>query len=772
MRYNTHMESRYDHKLHEENIYRLWEKHSSFSPSSIVNEHNLSKSEKKTKNTQKSSVKSNNTPFSIIMPPPNANDPLHIGHAMFVALEDTMIRYNRMLGKPTVWIPGTDHAGIETQFVFEKKLQKKGKSRFNFDRQTLYNMIWEYVQDNSNTAVDQIKKLGASADWSRFKFTLDEDVVAFVLKTFKKLHNEDKLIYRDVQLVNYCTKCGTSYSELEVAHKEQDTALYYIKYEKADKPGEFIVIATTRPEPLFADTHIAVHPDNKKTKDLIGTQVLNPLTGAKMDIIADEFVNPEFGTGIVKLTPAHDQNDFAVAKKHNLPIIHAITTQGKMTEAAGKYAGLTVSAARKQVVEDLQTSGHIEKVDEKYHNTIGTCYRCGRALEPLPLPQFFIKVNDKQKSLTQAALAALDSGETTIHGAGREKILRHWLENLKDWNISRQIVWGIRIPVWYNISDAADNVQVSFVDSAGTYTQGLLSELLEKHDFEEISNGLQQAFPDQSVPYSVSVEKPSEPGMWLPETDTFDTWFSSAQWPVVTLKTNQPSDFDTFYPTSVMETGYDILPFWVMRMMLMGIYLTGKSPFSDVYLHGLVRDEKGQKMSKSKGNVINPLEIVDEFGADALRMALGIRAPPGPDKSVGRPDFKSMRNISNKIWNASRFIVTNLEDAATISETHTIENADFAKKLNEVHIQVSQQLSDLKLGLAAETTYNEFWHWFCDECIEATKNGDLSQADLFVGLITFLKLLHPFTPFVTEAVWQELHAAQLVTSPTLISSSW
>ena len=745
------MESRFNHTNYETELYQKWQDAGAFQPT--VPQHGQP-----------------DETFSVIMPPPNANDPLHVGHAMFVALEDALVRFNRMRGRATTWIPGTDHAGIETQFVFEKKLKKLDKSRFDFDRQTLYDKIWEYVQENSGIAVDQIKKLGASADWSRFRFTLDEPVVSFVVETFSKLA-ADGLVYRDLRLVNFCVSCGTSFSELEVDHKEQTSPLYYVRYYLADKPEEYVVVATTRPEPIWADTHLAVHPKNPKTKKLIGAQLLNPLTDAVMTVVTDEFVDPEFGTGIVKLTPAHDPNDFAVAKKLQLPIIEAVDRRGKITPGGGVYAGMTTKAARAAVVADLQASGHIEKIDENYQNRIGVCYRCGRVIEPLPLPQFFVKVNAEHKSLTKNALKALDDKSTIVHGAGREKILRHWLENLEDWNISRQIVWGIRIPVWYKVSGFEEAITLSFVQKDGTLFQGTLTEALKLENLATIEAGLQQLYSDSTVPYTISHDRPADGAEYLPETDTFDTWFSSAQWPVVTLKTAQPDDFKRFYPTSVMETGYDILPFWVMRMMLLGIYLTGETPFKNIYLHGLVRDAKGQKMSKSKGNVINPLEIIEKFGTDALRLALVIRTTPGSDKSVGEPDFKAARNFANKLWNASRFIILQHQAEATPPELQTLDAAVTAHTA-EVTKRITGHLENFRIGLAADELYNEFWHWFCDECIEQSKKGEITLATLTTTLITFIKMLHPFMPYVTEQIWHELKAAELVTDELLITAPW
>lgn len=779
------MDARYNH-LSEDKIYQLWEKSGLFNPNNLPS--------------------TTGRQFSIIMPPPNANDPLHIGHGMVMAIEDAMVRFHRMWGDKTLWLPGTDHAGIETQYVFEKKLAKEGKSRFNFDRKTLFDQIWQYVHENSEIAIDQIKRLGASADWSRYRFTLDPKVVEFVLDTFKKLH-DDGLIYRDLKLVNYCTKCGTSYSELEIEHIDQTSPLYYVKYPLAENSKEFVVVATVRPEPIFADTHLAVNPNDKAKSYLVGQKVLNPLTQAKMEIIADEMVDPKFGTGVVKITPAHDHHDYEVAQKHKLPIVAAIDTRGKILPNGGKYADLSVVEARKQVVADLQAAGLIDKIDQTYSNRVGVCYRCHRPIEPLPLPQFFIKVRDKKNNLVNSALQALKQKETTILGTGYDKVLQHWLNNLRDWNISRQIVWGINMPVWYAYEGHEKDVTVSFVDQSGKYQTGNLSEMLRSHSIDEIKGGLQQIVASTSVPYQVSVAQPDDNKKYLPETDTLDTWFSSSQWPVVTLKTNQSHDFDTFYPTSVMETAYDILPFWVMRMMLLGIYLTGKSPFSTVYLHGLIRDQKGQKMSKSKGNVVNPLEVVDKYGADALRMALIIRSTPGLDKSVSDGDFKAMRNFANKIWNAARFVELahsndingdksiNISSGTPQSNLNTktksspnqqlfhnnavqknseITNLDSStnKRLAEIVTTVTKNLHKYQLGVAANTVYNEFWHWYCDQCIEEAKQGKISIKVMTNGLIVFLKLIHPFMPFVTEAVWQELYLKKIVKSRLLMGASW
>ncbi len=714
------MNSRYEHNLYEKRIYSLWEKSGGFSPTDDP------KAE----------------PFCIIMPPPNANDPLHVGHAMFVAIEDILTRYHRMKGDATLWLPGTDHAGIETQFVFEKKLKKAGKSRFDFDRETLYQMIWDYVQENSGVAVDQMKKLGASADWSRFKFTLDKDVVAQVVATFKKMH-EDGLVYRDVKLVNYCTSCGTGFSELEVKHIERQTPLYYMKY------GPF-TLATVRPETKFGDTAVAVNPNDKRYKKWIGKEVeVEGLLGKfKIKVIGDSYVDSEFGTGVLKVTPAHDPNDFAMWQRHKNEIPgpkQVIGFDGKLNDLTGRYAGLRVQNAREIIVKDLQEAGFLEKIDEKYTHNVGTCYRCGTVLEPLPAPQFWVKV----KPLTTKVLKSLKEKRVKVMGAGHDKILKNWLNNLQDWNISRQIVWGIRIPVWY----------------CGKWNQT----------------------PPLGTHYIVAEEKPARCDMcgvteFTQDTDSFDTWFSSGQWPYVTLlaqRTNEKlkvkneklqDDFERFYPTQVMETAYDILMMWVMRMLMMGLYLTGKVPFERVYLHGLIRDAKGQKMSKSKGNVINPLTVVEQYGADALRMALVIRSTPGLDKGVGDGDFRAMRNLTNKIWNAARYVIMAAEKRIPTGE----KDEELRENLDGSIKTMTKRLEDLRVGQAADWIYDWFWHVFCDKYIEFSKQGLISTDLLIEGFVTNLKLLHPFVPFVTEAVYQELGTVGLAPKgePLLLTSMW
>ena len=741
----------YNHQQYEQDIYDLWEKNNSFNPDS--------------KNAPKQS--SSPTPFTIIMPPPNANDPLHVGHAMFVTVEDILVRFHRMLGDDTLWLPGTDHAGIETQFVYEKKLQKEGRSRFDFDRETLYQNIWDYVQQNSNTAVSQIKKLGASADWSRFKFTLDKDIVKTVLETFIKLNNKG-FIYRTNRLVNYCTKCGTGFSELEINHQEQLSPLYYIKYGP-------LTVATTRPETKFADIALAVHPDDKRYQQYIGEIIEVPgiFKTYQLPVIADEFVDPKFGTGVVKITPYHDKNDFDFWQRHKTnPLLKdivpdvAIGFNGRLTQLAGPFEGLTVFSGRKEVIAKLEENNLLEKIDDKYKNNLAVCYRCKKAIEPLPLPQFYVKT----KPLIEPVLKALENNKVKIHGAGHDKILKHWLEILDDWNISRQIVWGIRMPVWYNVNKNPA-IRVVFFDKNKDKISGNIGELINNYSLAEIKKGLQSLSASESAEYEISLSEPSPD--YIQETDTFDTWFSSSQWPVATLVNSNPGDFDRFYPTQTMETAYDILMFWVMRMLMMGIFLTNEVPFKDVYLHGLIRDSKGRKMSKSVGNVINPLQITEKYGADALRMALVIRSSAGLDKSVGEADFKAARNLTNKLWNAARYIILSMEEKSDKSNNSPKPlDQEFSNKLDSIVQDITNQLGKYQIGLAADTIYSEFWHWFCDKCIEQNKDGNLSDHLLLKGLITFLKLFHPFIPFVTEQLWQTLFEMKFVSEPLLIQGSW
>jgi valyl-tRNA synthetase len=711
------MEKVYKHQLVERKWYDFWEKSGYFTP------HFQKK--KKT--------------FCIILPPPNANADLHLGHAMYT-VEDILVRYYRMIGFSTLWLPGADHAGFETQYVYEKKLQKEGKSRFQFDNETLYKKIWDFVEENRGNMENQLKRLGFSLDWTRKVFTLNPKVVKIVYKTFKKLY-DDGLLYRSKRLVNYCTKCGTGFSDLEVKYIEEKTPLYYLKY------GPFI-LATTRPETKFGDTAVAVNPKDKRYKKWIGKEIeVSGLTGKfKLKVIADEMVDPNFGTGVVKITPAHDPNDFEVGKRHNLPLKQIIGFDGKLTKETGPYAGLKVKAAREKAVEDLGKKGLIERIDKLYTHTIGTCYKCTTSIEPLPLAQWYIKI----KPLKENAIKAINSRKITFAPAKFKKNALLWLNNFHDWNISRQIIWGIRIPAWKCINCDKNN-------DNWIVTDGNRPDKCPKCN----KNHLTQ------------------------DPDTFDTWFSSGQWPFATLLVNSQKDFEYFYPTSIMETGYDILPWWVCRMIMLGIYTTGKIPFKTVCLHGLVRDSKGQKMSKSKGNVINPITMVDLYGADSLRMALVYGTAFGNDVPMSEDKVRGMRNFSNKLFNIGRFIKMNIENYSKnqISwKTFVLEkdreklnknNKKILTQLGMLERRVTVSIENCNFDKAANALYGFLWHTLADKYLENSKEN-LKQNDpqtLAVLLFVFKKcliFLHPFMPFITE----ELNSILYPQDKPLIITNW
>lgn len=646
-------------------------------------------------------------PYTIILPPPNANADLHFGHAM-MSIEDILIRFKRMQGYSTLWLPGSDHAGFETQVVFEKKLQAENKSRFDFDRDTLYQMIWDYVQSNKSNMENQLRRLGFSLDWSREKFTLDPDIIKIVYQTFKKMFDEG-LIYRDYRLVNYCTRDGTSFSDLEVTHIEQKDPLYYLKY------GPFI-IATVRPETKFGDTAVAVNPNDSRYKDWIGKEVeVEGLLGKfKLKVIGDELIDPEFGTGVAKVTPGIDFKDFEMGKRHNLQLKTIVGFDGKLTDIAGPYTGLYVNQARKKVVEDMQAKNLIEKIDENYTHTISKCYKCGTTLEPLPLEQWFLNVQELKKR----AIEVVEKGDIKIFPKNFETQYFQWLEKLNDWNISRQTVWGIRIPAFF---DKTKNEWLIEIDPEKQ------KKLLKNPNFEQ-------------------------------DTDTFDTWFSSGQWPYATLKTTKPGDFEKFYPTSVMETGYDILKAWVSRMVMFGLEVTKQVPFHHVVLHGLVLDPLGKKMSKSKGNVVSPMEIVDQYGADAARMALVYGTATGHDQVLSHPKLQAMRNFTNKLWNIGRFIIEFKPSPVIPSVSgESQDDKKILTKLDQTIEKVTKSLDEYRFHDAADALYDFIWHEFADKYIESTKTRRAeAQETLEYVFKTSLELLHPFMPFITEELWQRL----------------
>lgn len=698
------MDKVYNHKLVEEKIYKNWEDKGYFKPNG----------------------NSKGKPYSIILPPPNANAPLHFGHAMYV-YEDILIRFHRMLGDKTLWLAGADHAGFETQFVFEKKLQGEGKSRFDFDRETLYKMIWDFVQNNRPVMERQLKRLGFSLDWESKKFTLDEDIVKIVYKTFKNLF-DDGLAYRAKRLVNYCTFDGTSFSDLEVLYEERKDPLYYIKYGP-------LVLATTRPETKFGDTAVAVYPGDKRYKKYVGNEIeIETVLGkSKIKVIEDKFVDPKFGTGVVKITPAHDFDDYEVSLRHDLPLVQVINLDGKMNEKAGKFEGLYAKQARKVVVEEMQKKGLIEKIDENYTHRVGLCYKCKNPIEPLPLEQWFIKMGP----LAAPAIEAVKKGTIKIYPKNFEKLYFQFLENIRDWNISRQVVWGIRIPAWHNKKTG------EWVVTEGEQPEGA--------DF-------------------------------IQDQDTFDTWFSSGQWPYATLKT---TDNLQFYPTTVMETGYDILRWWVARMVMLGIYIQKKHgveelkkqiPFENVVLHGLVNDPLGKKMSKSKGNVVNPLETVDDYGADAVRFALSYGTALGNDQSLSFPKLQAMRNFTNKIWNMARFIEIHSvkmgkpKEEVKKNEIKNEKDLEMILKVGKLTLETTKLLEKFDFNHASQGLYEFIWHEFADLYIEDVKNriDKNSYSVLTSSYLKLLKLLHPFMPFVTEEIYDVLYGGE----EDLIVSSW
>ena len=747
------MDKVYKHQEIEGKIYELWEKGGYFTPK----------------------IDPKKKPFTILLPLPNANDPMHMGHALFT-VQDILVRYHRMLGEPTLWLPGGDHAGIETQYVFEKKLAKEDKSRFDFDRDTLYKMIEEYAENNKDINKNQMKRLGFSLDWTRYHYSLEPKIIETVFDTFRKLY-EDGLVYRAERLVNYCTKCGTAFSDLEINYIERQDPLYYIKY------GPF-VLATTRPETKFGDTAVAFHPGDKRYQKYLGkTLEIEGVNGPfKVIAVSDDAIDPKFGTGIEKVTPAHDAMDFDIAQRHHLPIKKVINPDGKLNETAGKFAGLRVKAAREAVYNAMQEMGLIDHVDKNYVHRIATCYRCGTNIEPMVMPQWYVKT----EPLAKAAIDAVKKGKTKIAPLKRfEKLYFDWLENIHDWNISRQIVWGPRMPVWYCLDDNPD-IQVSFIDKSGQKIKGLYKDLKDKYSPEEINKGLQSLIAPINATFFLdnNVCKKCGGKNLLQETDTFDTWFLSGQWPLTTLGFPDNADFKYFYPTSVLDTLWDILFFWVARMMMLGIYRTGKVPFEVIHLHSRVVDKFGKKMAKSKGNVINPIEMVDKYGADALRFALTFGAAPGNDISVSEDKVRGMRNFSNKLWNIGRFLDMNFEayKAQKIEvpfftenlEGQTKEDKEIIKELNKLIKKTTKNLDTFHFSDAAQTLYEFVWHKFADIYVEYSKerlkdNDPVILSVLRHVFLNVLKLLNPFMPFITEELWEKMPRKYDI---PLIVSSW
>lgn len=702
------MEKTYNPSKYEGKISKLWEEAKAFAPAG-------DKGKK---------------PFSIIMPPPNANGSLHAGHLMYV-IEDIATRYHRMRGEPTLWLPGTDHAGIETQVVYERELEKKGQSRFDLGQEKFYDAVMDFTRSHQHTMISQMQSMGFSADWSKLKFTLDDEIIEIVYDTFAKLH-ADGYIYRGNRTVNWCTRCSAAFADIELYHTEREDAMYTLDY-------GVIQIATTRPETIFADTAVAVNPKDTRYKKLIGQTATIPLIGREIPIIADDHVDPDSGSGALKVTPGHDFNDYEIGQRHNLPEISVIDLSGKLINVPEKYAGLSVNEARRQVTRDLEATGVLVKTTPLTHS-VAIHDRCKSIIEPLISEQWFLRV----KKLNKPVAEAISSGKITFYPPRFRKIALDWLAQEHDWCISRQIWWGIRIPVYYKTSnDPAKDAYIIAKTKA-------------------------------------EAEKYYGKGNYRAETDTFDTWFSSSQWPFATLMTT--GDFERFYPTTLMATARDILHKWVTRMIMFGLYKTGQVPFENVYLWGMVTDEKKQKLSKSKGNYDDPMKITAEYGTDALRLALSIGITPGNDGSISEAKIKGYRNFVNKLWNIARYAQAQFE-TTTAQPKNTDKKLDFSTNSNPVpHSSadhwilsrladttqhITKNLDSLRFSDAGDKLYHFIWDDLADRYIEASKTRPNSPLLAYV-LSTCLKLAHPFAPFVTEAIWQEISNSKSF----LISEQW
>jgi valyl-tRNA synthetase len=667
-------------------------------------------------------TKKDKPPFSIVIPPPNVTGSLHMGHALNNTLQDILCRYKRMAGYNVLWQPGTDHAGIATQNVVEKDLALKGTNRHQIGRERFVELVWEWREKYGGMIINQLKRLGSSCDWSRERFTMDEGLSRAVREVFVSLY-EKKLIYRGDYIINWCPRCHTALADLEVEHEEMDSFLYYIRYPFKNREGH-LTVATTRPETILGDTAVAVNPQDERYKDLSGLYVILPILNKPIPVILDSYVDREFGTGALKITPAHDLNDFEIGNAHQLERIKVIDENACMNELAGPYQGMDRFECRQMILEDLEKAGLLEKT-EPYRNAIGHCYRCKTMIEPLLSKQWFVRIGP----LAEKAIAAVKEGRTRIVPSNWEDVYYEWMNNIKDWCVSRQIWWGHRIPAWY-CGDCGE-VTVSKDDPSTCHSCK--------------STNLQQ------------------------ETDVLDTWFSSALWPFSTLGwPDSTGELKAFYPTSVLVTGFDILFFWVARMMMMGIQFMGDVPFRDVYIHALVKDEQGQKMSKSKGNIIDPLEVLNRFGTDAFRFTLAVLAIQGRDIRLSEERIAGYRNFINKIWNAARFVFMNLDDGTfpTIEECDlTLADRWIMTRVGQVTQQIADRFEKYEFNEAASTSYQFVWHEFCDWYLEMAKlelysknpkRIGVAQSVMQILLSGVVRLLHPFVPFITEEIWQRL----------------
>lgn len=696
----------YEPSQYEPATYALWETAGAFSPTG------------------------KGEPYSVVMPPPNANGNLHVGHALSFDLEDILVRYHRMNGKDAVLIPGYDHAGFETWVVYEKELNKQGKTRFDFTRDELYRQVWEFVEARRGDMGLQLRALGVGAAWEHGVFTLDDKVIDTVYDTFRTLW-EDKLIYRGERIVNFCTKHQTSFADIEVEYKEVPGHLWHIAYPLLDEVGE-VVVATTRPETMLGDTAIAVHPDDERYKKLIGLKVQIPLVRREIPIVADESIDPTFGTGAVKITPGNDPLDFEIGQRHQLPIVETITFDGTISpETRSPFVGLDVATARKNILHALEAEELLRKTEDYTHN-VGHCYKCGTVIEPLVKDQWFLRV----RPLAEAAIAAIKNGDVRFVPESKGKLVVQYLEKLHDWNLSRQIAWGIPIPAFQNVEDGDDWVFDARVDQETITRDGKT---------------------------------------YRREEDTFDTWFSSGQWPFIVTDYLQNTSSDApggslsrFYPSSVMETGHDLLDRWVARMVMLGLYRTDTVPFREVYMHGMVLDEHGQKMSKSKGNVLNPMEVIAEYGSDALRLGVVMNRSAGQNQAFSPATVIAGRNFCNKLWNIARFIEPHLEqfgEATALPET--IADHWVLYRIDTVRRTIDTLMEKYRFAEAADAVYHLIWDDVADWYLEASKQHPTPSVLTWV-LEAILKLAHPFAPFVSETIWSMVEGEREL----LVQSAW
>ena len=704
---STQMPSAYNAADVEQRIYRDWQSNGYF----------------------EAKIKKGKKPFVIIMPPPNVTGELHLGHALEKAIEDALVRWRRMTGVPTLWLPGSDHAGIATQWAVERQLAAEGTDRHELGREKFVERVWDHVGKTGGIIHEQSRRLGISCDWDRHRFTLDPGPAKAVRTTFVNLYKKGR-IYRHERIINWCPRCVTALSDLEVDYQDVDGKLYHLRYPLEDDPKSFITVATTRPETMLGDSGVAVHPEDERYASFVGKKVVLPIMNRPIPVVGDDAIDPQFGTGALKVTPAHDPVDFEIGERHGLEIVNVIGLDGNLTAAAGKYAGVNCTEARQKVVEELDQLALLEKVED-YRHSVGHCQRCNTVVEPLVSLQWFVDVGkrDQPDSIAGKAYAAVANGDIKIVPERFNRVYLNWLENIRDWCISRQLWWGHRIPVWY--CSSCQHMTVAVED------------------------------PDQCESCGgTAIEQ---------DADVLDTWFSSGLWPHSTLGwPEQTEDLDYFYPTAVLECGYDILFFWVARMIMLGIENTGQVPFRTVFLHGLIRDANGAKMSKTRGNTLDPLELIEKYGTDALRFALTTGAAPGNDMRLGENRLEAARNFANKVWNASRFVISGLEGKPGLEGWHALPNLAhredrwIVSRLDRMTAEVNESLRNFELGEAQQKLYDFIWNDYCDWYIEMAKlrlrsgEGPSPSPTLAHVLERTLRLLHPFMPFITEEIWQNL----------------